>query len=266
MKQILSFESFKKINEHVVFDYREYSNNDDLVNYKFIANGVKYDVRIWHDRKTHSFGVWEVEFGFSGQKHEGDRTHKDIKHLNSVLNTVCEISEKVVKSKKIHTLKLQAAGDEKDESGYAWDSNIRSKMYVRFLSNRYGSDKVEDFGRYITLDMTKVFPEIIDTTKKSKKDLVVDELLRMSDEDPDRESISRGVDGVDDNQFTVYTDSVLNSKVGVVNFEIDVWVAANEYSVGYEFYDREGEEDGGEKYENFDNFDSLLTYLKNLLT
>tara|TARA_R110000772_G_scaffold1210_2_gene4280 strand:+ start:12596 stop:13372 length:777 start_codon:yes stop_codon:yes gene_type:complete len=255
MKQMLSFKSFKNINEHVIFDYKEYSNSDDRIQYKFIADNLKYTVDIWHDRSKHEFGLYEVEFGFGEQKHEGDRAGKNLKHLNSVLNTVCEIIERVVKERKIKTIKIEGAGGDTDDRGM-FDDNIRTKVYVRFISNRYGSDKVDSVARYIKLDMTKIFPEIFDD-KKGNKDLVLDELFRISDASNDTKGIMRGVDGISDDQFSVDTDFIENKKHGGIYFTINVWEEANEFSLSWELLDGDG---SGDEY--FDDFDSLLKFLK----
>jgi hypothetical protein len=255
MKEMISFNKFKLIKEHIVYDYKKITDSDDRIQYKFLADNLKYTIDIWHDRRKHEFGLYEVEFGFSEQKHEGDRAGKNLKHLNSVLNTVCEIIEIEVKDRKIKTIKIEGAGGDTDNRGML-DDNIRTRVYLRFITNRYGSDKVDSVARYIKLDMTKIFPEIFDD-KKGNKDLVLDELFRISDASKDTKGIMRGVDGISDDQFSIDTDFIENTKHGGIYITINVWEEANEFSLTWELLDGDGSGD-----ENFDDFDSLLKFLK----
>ena len=178
-------------------------------------------------------------------------------HLNSVLKTVCDIVESEVKEKKIKEVKFEGAGDEKDTNEF-YEANIRAKIYMRFLNNRYGINKVENIGRYIKVDMTKVYPEVFENIpKKNRMDLIVDELVRISDEYPNREGIMRGVDGVNDKQFNISTDFIVNSDYGSLNVEIDVWEDANEFNITWDKMDINEE---GSEY--FSNFSELLNFIK----
>lgn len=255
MKNILDFKTFGLL-EHVIFDYRKVMDTDKSIKYEFNANGEKYFLTIWHDESKHDFGVYEVEFGFRNQKSSGERAGKDLKHLNSVLNTVCEIIEIVVKDKKIETIRIEGAGDRKD-TGMSYDDNIRSNIYLRFLTNKYSTSAIKNIGRWITVDMTKVFPELF-KDKKNRIELVVDELVRLSDEDPNREGIMRGVSGISEEQFDISTDFILNSKFGSLYIEIQVWDAPKEFYISWNKMDED--EEGSE---NFKSFDELLNYLKN---
>lgn len=253
MKHLLTFE---KVFESIL-DYRLILDTKNEIKYRFISNNIKYFVTIYHDNRVHNFGEYEVEFGDINQKSPSDRTGLDISHLHNVLDTVCDIVENVVKKYKIPTIKLDGALDEKDDNTFLLGSNIRSKVYTRFLSRRYGSDSIYVTGRFIKVDMKKIFPDIFKNNELSKVDLIVNELVRISDEYPSEEEIRGCVDGSSDNHFNISTDSIINSKFGSLYVEISVWDDANEYSISWDKID-----EGDEGFEGFNNFDSLLQYLK----
>jgi len=256
MESILSFKLFNLIKESQVYSYRKIVDREDSIKYLFDANGIPYFVNIWHDNSTHNYRQYEIDFGFENQKHSGDVTKRDLKHLNSVLITVCEIMENEVEDKKIKYVKVEGAGGESDNIGM-FNSTIKSKMYYRFLSNRYGSENVNHAGRYINVNTFNIFPNIFSKDNKSRKDLVLDEILRINDNPDNIDGIERGVYGIDDSKFGISTDFIDNNEKGGINIEIGVWDQANEYEMSWEYID-----DGGEGDKNFNSFEELLNFLK----
>ena len=87
--------------EYEIQDYKttEYGK-EDLRAY-FNVGGLQYTVMLMHNNKTNKFGEYELSFKVKGQKHAGERQGKDIRHLNNVLYTVMDITEKWVKKYKI---------------------------------------------------------------------------------------------------------------------------------------------------------------------
>ncbi len=259
MKYVKLFE--EHINEFKIFKYKESYSTADQSIYYFKADDLNYEVDVWHDSRKHELGEYEAEFRVSGQKHAGHSTGKDLKHLNSVLYTVGEIVEIVVKEKKIKKVKLEGAGGERDKGGEgifgAMNATTRTKMYLRFLGQKYSKKAIKSVGRYIYVDMTIAYPELFTDEGKSKSDELLDLLNKISDGEPDRAGIKRVFNGTDDDNFSVDTDFVYNNKLGTIYFVIDVQKTYNEYSVEWDAYDAD---DSGTEY--FKNFDEIITFLK----
>lgn len=244
------------LTEIEIFPYKLNTNDKEHISAKFKTDDLSYNVDIWHDNNKHDFGQYEVSFGVDGQKHEGSRQGKDIKHLNNVLYTVMEIVEKVVKEYKVKNIKIDGASDEKDASGMFADT-LRGRLYTRFLNNRYPHGAISSFGRHIKVDMTKVFPDII-KDEKGKADMLIALLLKISDEDPDEEGIRRGLNGKDDDHFFIGTDFILSSELGPINVEIDVNKGWGEYTITWDVMDIEDEGS-----DSFDSFENLYNFIKN---
>jgi len=200
-------------------DYKKTSVNKNDIRYNFEAEGLKYQAVIWHDTSKHRFGEYEASFDVETQEHAGERQGKDIKHFNNVIYTVSEIVEKEVKANKIKKIKIDGARDEKDSGDSYFQGSLRTKLYLRFLKNRYPSDAITTAGTYIYIDMTKVFPEIFDE-EKSSIDKLIDTLVQVSDGDPDRNYIMRGVGGADEESFSFESD-LTNKKYNELNLSID---------------------------------------------
>jgi len=184
-----------------------------------------------------------------------NRVGKDLEHLNSVLYTIADTVEKEVKEKNIKKIKIEGAGGEQDTGGF-FDDTLRAKLYLRFLNRRYPNGAVETAGRFINIDMTKVFPDII-KDEKNKMDMIVDELVKISDADPNREGIMRGVDGADESQFSISTDFIDSSKHGTIYVEIDVWDETGNYNIDWDIMDI-----GDEGSKSFNSFEELLNFIK----
>jgi len=240
-----------------IYPYRfdNYTKNiSDRFISTFNADGLKYSVVIENNPEKSGFGEFEVSFNVAGQKHTSERQGRDLKHLNSVLYTVLEITEETVKRYKIQKIKFEGAGDAKDTDMF---DTVRSRLYNRLVSNRYPSDAITNFGRNTYIDMSKVFPNEI-SSKNVKLDNLVDLLLMISDKKPDKESIMENVSGLNDDYFTITTDSVVNSELGGIYFDINVTTLSSEYDISYNIYDIDEEES-----EYFNTFKGLYNFIKN---
>lgn len=261
LNDVVLDKSNKLLNEYTIFNYDKVVDYDDKVEYMFDANEIPYKVTIWHDSRTMNFGEYEVEFSVAEQDHSGYETKRDLKHLNSVIYTVFEIVERVVEEKNIKFIKVEGAGGRRDQSDDAFAglrSTTRSRMYERFIINRYGRDSVTVTGRYIYIDMTKVKPDLFaDRDTKSRKEELLDLLVQISDEDPDRDAISRGINGASDSEFFASTDFILNSELGGIFMEIEISDQFNTYSLEYEVFDT-----GDSDSRSFDSFEELTIFLK----
>jgi hypothetical protein len=170
--------------------------------------------------------------------------------------TVADIVEKLVKKYQIKRVKIDGARDEYDSNSFMNFDTIRGKVYTRFLKNRYPENAIDAFGRHINIDMTKVFPDEI-SDEKTDVDKLVDLLVKISDDNPDKEKIERGLYGSED-AFGISTDFIENSVLGGVYVEIDVNKQTNEFSFEWEIY---GNGDSGSEY--FNSLEELTQFIKN---
>ncbi len=249
MKIKITEQQYRILTEATIFDVKKYTDTKNLIEYRFNADGIKYFIRIFHYDYKHKNNVYEVEFGILNQETFGDRAGRDLYHLNSVLNTVLSVVEKEVKEKKIRYIKLEGAADEKD-SGSAFNSTIRTKIYYRYLKNRYPDDALSLGGRFIMIDISKLYPELF--TEESKIEKIVKVLERIGDEE--EMDINNAVSG-DDNDFNIELE-LISSNYGVVYFNITINVHYNHYAV-------ETDIDGDQNTEEFETFDDLYNYLNN---
>jgi hypothetical protein len=254
MKFISTYKDF--LNEQQMFEeikiseYRIEKRNNGFIGY-FKANDLKYSVEVYHNDNKHDFGVWEVEFSVVNQAHAGHRTKKDIQHLNTVLHTVFEIVQKIVKENNIKTIYIDSANDENDENRF---NTVRAEVYYRFLKNKFGEENIDKNGRFIYV----YFSNEEGGTKLEKiKNILID----ISDNYLDIDSINRGINGVDDDNFVINTDSISNKNVGDIYFEIEVSENHKEYSLSYEFLETE-------ESESFDceSFEELMNHLEKIKT
>jgi hypothetical protein len=259
------------LNEYEIAPYKilghwEGSNGIRAV---FKTAGLRYTVVIEHNPAKHDFGTFELSFSNDVQKHAGQRLSKDYKtahkHVNNVLYTVMAITEEVVKKNKIQKIKIEGARDEVDterdiekhgERALYVPDNFRTKLYLRFLQNRYPSDAINVLGKNIYVDMSKVFPDIINS-ENSKLNKMVDLLLNINI-GGDEEYIKRGINGENDDEWGISTDGVEHPELGTINFEISSSKNFGDHDVSWESYDT-GE--GGSEF--FNSYDELYDFISN---
>lgn len=246
------------INEEVLKYMKQYDHGDNM-QYIFQGSGIRYTLRMWHDDHSHDMGVYEVEFSVAEQENSGHRTGKDLKHLNSILQTVTDIVEREAKSKGIKKIKMEGAiGEQNIESGkYGFFATpLRAKLYLRYLNNRYPAEAVKDAGRYIHIDMTKVFPE--DYKDSSKSDQIIKLLVKLSDANDDEAGIRRGLGGTDgDKDFMIDTDLIQSNRLGGVYMLITASEIYNEFSIEWKLLDS-----GESNTADFNDFKGLKDWLK----
>ena len=239
------------LTEYEIQDYKttEYGK-EDLRAY-FNVGGLQYTVMLMHNNKTNKFGEYELSFKVKGQKHAGERQGKDIRHLNNVLYTVMDITEKWVKKYKIRKVKFQGAADEKDSGGFL-DGTARTNIYARFLKNNYpnSGNAITVSASYINIDMTKIFPDLFE---EGKADKIFYLLLELTDDDKDE--IWRTFNGSSSDSFTVSGDFY---KKGFGYFELNIGVGGfSGYSISWDIYDL-----GDEGDEDFNSFNELYNFIK----
>ena len=244
IKQIIKEQQI--FEEIEISDYRIGKRDDEYYSGYFSVNGLKYTVDVYHDDNKHKFGLWEVEFSVQSQTNPGYRTKKDIKHLNTVLYTVFEIVEKIVKEVGIKTIYIDAANDEFDTDYY---NTTRGDIYYRFLKNKFGEDKIDSYGRFITIYFSD--------EKNIKLDIIKNILIDISNNHVDIDGLNRSIGGTDDNNFKIITDAVLNVNVGVIYFEIIINVKNNIFMLSYHIHDNDEQESF-----DFNSFNELVKFLK----
>lgn len=248
--------------EYQVLPYKRIADYDGKVTIRFDAGGLRYEASLWNNPNKHDVGEYELEFNASGQKHAGDRTKKDIKHLFDVIYTVIDAMEAIVKEKKIRKVKFEGAGDEEDTNQF-WEPTLRAKLYWRIVNNRYVEEAVFGSGRTIKIDMTKVFPELFVGQEKTNADKIVDLLMQISDgsqETPEglEENIRRGLSGSDENDsFYISTDFIDSLDYGNIYIRIAVFKQTRSYDIEMDFNDTNEDEQ-----HDFRNFEELYSYLK----
>lgn len=249
--------------EYQVLPYKRIVDNSSKVTIRFEAGGLRYEASLWHDDRKHDLGEYELEFNASGQKHAGDRTKKDMGHMFNVIYTVIDAMEAAVKERKIKKVKFEGAGDEEDTNKF-WEPTLRAKLYWRIVNNRYPEEALFGSGRFIKIDMTKVFPDLFVSDEKTNADKIVDLLIQISDgseETPEglEESIRRGLSGTDaNNAFYLSTDFIDSLDYGNIYIRISVFKETRDYSVAMDFYDTNEDEE-----HDFRNFEELYNFLKN---
>lgn len=263
MKIIISETQLRNIiNEYRILDYKKAIESPETTSHKFNVDNLKYEVSIFHDSSKHEVGEYEIEFHVYGQKHNGERTKKDMNHLFNVIYTVIEIAEKVAKERKIRKLKFEGAEDEKDASS-VFGSTIRAKLYQRIVNRRYPSEAIISSGRFTKIDMTKVFPELFTKERQTNMGKLIDLLVSISnrseDENEVKSDIRRGANGPDENnQFTINTDAIVNNEYGTIYIEIFVNKPMKEYNVDITLYDQDDEQIS----ESFGSFEELYNFIK----
>lgn len=257
IRRIIREELRKVLNEYEIFDYRKVKDEPNMIQYRFNTDGLEYMVNIWHNPEVHEQGTYELGFGFEGQEGDAARTGKNLEHMNSVLYTVDQIVDEVVKDRLIRKINFSGARGTGD-SNVPFIDPLRLKAYLRFVKNKYPGAKIDKdrFGQAY-IDMRTIYPEIF-KGKETPKELVVKELQRISDLNPDDWRIEGNIlVNPETDSVGGEIDSIESSKYGDMRIAFDSNNAWKEHSLEWEIYDS-GEE--GEEY--FNSFDELLNFLK----
>jgi hypothetical protein len=185
MRILINENQLRLITKSVLLEYEvvPYEDGGSLNNqygyfkFRFVLNDLNYNVFINH---TTTKDVYEVDFNYDRDfSHEEQMamsgTHgifnagMDMKHLNSVLYTVLNIVEDVVKKYKLKYIQF-TGGRHKDEA----DGTLtqRTKIYNRFILNKYPNDSVTIDGNKTIVDMTKVFPDAFENVQPNPPDII----------------------------------------------------------------------------------------------
>jgi rRNA maturation protein Nop10 len=225
--------------EYVVAPFEDlndpYDPNDEYPEYrymfKFELGGLTYDVKLL---KSDGERAYDISFDYEGGN-ENKGAGKDIEHFNSVMYTVINIMEYAAKKYKIKTIEFEGIYSDKPErkvNGRPQEP-LRSRYYRRFLQQKYPADAihVEKYRTYV--DMTKIFPDVFYTEKKSRVNVLfnlIEQTTGNSFSLPQKKSFL-GSWYNNDNNFTISIKDLEPIK-GNVPITIHVEVDTN----GYIFY------------------------------
>jgi len=257
MKYIKTFESWKLLLEYEIFQYKKTEDKENLIQYKFETDGLKYLVQLSSDPNIHKPGTYEVSFGIEGQESPAHETKKDLKHLNSVIYTVDKIVKEVIKKRLIRWIEFSGARGDND-SHLPYIDTVRGRLYLRFMKRKYPKAKIQQsrFGN-IQVDAKTVYPKFF-KGKETKADLVLDLIIDISDENPDdwRFENSLQYDKQTD-RVQIDTDAIVSSKHGSIYIVIDSSKAWKQHTLEWTFFNTD--EEG---YENFNSFKELYAFAK----
>jgi hypothetical protein len=257
---LLQFEGFDKVRDkqYQNVPVRRVKNVKTYITYNFKLNGYDYYVDIFTTKKKGMpKGTYEVLFGFEGQDSSYDVANQGYTHLKSVLYTVTKIMDKECKEKKIKFYLTEGFPNE-DEQDANSDSTKRSRLYTMFLSSYYGSDSLVIRGKYITILMNEVFPEYFETPKgKERKDHhLLGQFLRFINNGNPSYNVW-GEIIVNDNQFEIKTDEIVNKAYGRLSLEIYCDEDESKYTISFNKLDV-----GEQKTNTFNDFITLFTFMQ----
>jgi hypothetical protein len=243
------------LNEYVIFDYTKVLDNKNHIQYNFNVDGLEYGVYLTHYSNHHEHDVYELGFGIVGDVNSATRVGKNLEHLNSVLYTVDQIVENVVKEKLIRKIEFSGARESSD-SNIPFIDPLRLKAYLRFVKAKYPNAKIDKnrLGN-VTIDMRSLYPELF-KGNETRHELFVNEIKRISDEDPNDWRLEKNFI-VDDGRLMGETDAITNSKLGPMFIGVDSSDSFNEHVLNWEIFDT-GESDS----KDFNSFNELLSFLK----
>lgn len=228
--------TYQKKEFHDINDYK----------YKFNVEDIRMKCSIWHDKKKHYDGVYEVSFG---TEEGGDfhRVGKDLKFLNTVLETVSEcIKDFLNREQNVTKLYIEGAVGE-GESASPWDSTVRTNAYLRFIKNKFPEYNVKNSGRDIEITIR----EKVNNRLEKIKDVI----RTISDEIEIPEHYLQGSYS-GENDWSVESDYGVNSNLG--GFNIEILCDSGYYSLKIQLFDTNDTIE-----ENFNSFEQMKNFILN---
>lgn len=243
--------------------FKRIRNTMQSVSYEFYA-GDRYEFNITHKSEGFGPGTYEAVFMKDGQSSSADRGSNTGVGTFVILATCKAIMDIECKEKKIRTYHMEGALDKESEKmkkrGDNDDDTQRARIYEMFFVDKYSSTAVSRDGRFITVDMTQVYPEVFtDVEGGSSVNGVMSLLMKVANENGNKNLIYGGFEG-NENSFSVITDELVNTNYGGLDLEIMVNNLKHEYEVQYNKFDI-GEADS----QTFTSLRELLQYIQTKL-
>jgi len=231
----------------------------DIINYKFFVSGEEY-VYSMTLKTGDQYPINTYEAVFIKDKEESDHVANiGALHFYEVLATCSSIMELECKSKKVRHYWVDGAVDKKDKDP---NDTRRSRIYDIYFSKKYGRSSVEKNGRFILIDMTKIFPELFDESDKTNQvDILVKHLVNISSKNPNIKMIKQSFQG-NNEKFNVSTDELSNKVYGGLDLDIVIDNDIKHYNIEYTKFETEDVES---KNEAFSDFESLIEFMQNNL-
>jgi hypothetical protein len=233
------------------YPFQETNKTEYGIQYEFIADNIPYIVTLITNEQKE---IYEVGFNVKNEEDVAHRTKKDLLHLNNVLSTVDDIVKKAVYDYRIKKISFSGAREESDSKAIFLKS-LRDKTYLRYLKQHHPNAIIDDDrqGNSFVI-MKSIYPEVFEKNK-NEKDILIDLLMEISDEDPDEDYFTRNI------SFNKYTnkiqceiDGIANSKLGRAEIEISHDYG---YDVNINLIDTDENFEG-----NFKNFNQVLAFIK----
>lgn len=238
-------------------------NSNESITYEFIVSGKKYEFNLTLKSEGYGPATYEAVFMKDGQKSSSERGGKNPFDTFKILATCKAIMDKECREKKIRTYHIEGAKDEEQitkQKGDSEEDTQRARVYEKFFNTKYGSNAVKRNGRFITIDMTQVFPKVFKDESNSKVSTISNLLLRVSDKNPDKEAIMQSFEG-NENTFSVATDELINSKYGGLDLDMYIDNVTNQYKVSFNKFDI-----GQHDEKSFNDFKPFMQYVTQNLT
>lgn len=238
--------------EAEVFPYEQTRETDTFIEYSFTTDGLEYVVNLVTNKERQ---MYELGFGVVGHEDSAHRTSKDIKHLNSVLQTVDSIVANAVKKYRIKKIVFSSARGETD-SDIAFISPIRLKVYLRYLKQHHPNARIENdrFGN-VDVFMDSIYPEVF-KQNKDNKEMFLDIISAISDENPNDWRFDNNY-VLDNGNLSGESDAIINSELGPMLIGIDYDIYYKTYDLRIEIFDT-----SEEIHKQFKNFNDVLNFLK----
>jgi hypothetical protein len=265
MKIILTENQLNKVLlEYVVapfVDLHTPSEDDDefpphKYEFKFELGGLTYDVSF---TKTTGDMIFNLVFDYEGGN-ENVGAGKDISHFNSVLYTIFDIIKYAVNKYKIKVVQFDGVwgiGESPMKNNKLQSDSLRSRVYRRFLYDKYPTQSIHELDNRTYVDMTMVYPKLFDTgPQKRPVDMIFALIERHTGNSftlHDKKTFS-GYDYKNDRDFALYIDKLkpvkgkdlitisvvcdLNNKIYGLIVETDNYYAENEMYTFRDLYER----------------------------
>ena len=217
----------------------------DNYSYKFNVNDLPYHANLFHDNRKHNDGVFELSFG-TEDKGDFHRVGKDLKHMNTVLQTVAAITRDFInKEPHVEKIKIEGAVDQADvdQGAHFFSPTKRKNAYLRFIQNNFPEYDVTDAGRFIEI---KVRDEVDNALNRAKN------MLKSVSSEPIPTHALQGVYH-NDKQWQIDTDFIDPIYIDInADGQYGIYVTGENFDTGEEFN------------ETFQDFESMEKYVRQL--
>lgn len=242
--------------------FKRLTNGFDSITYEFFASGVRYEFNLTAKTQGQEVGTYEAVFIKDNQNSSADRGNHGTLHFFQVLATCKAIMDKECQEKKIRRFTIEGAKDIETEKiknrGDNEDNTQRVRIYYNYFVGEYSSEAVTKGGRFIVIDMTKVFPDLFDVENSdtSTVNMLAKLLMRVSDKKPDAKHIQQSFEG-NEEKFTVSTDELENNQYGGLDLDLYVDNSGKYYKIDYTKFER-----GESGSEEFNDFNALTQFIQ----